>query len=282
MSAAGYPDLHLLGNHFSLSFQQTQPQPYDVLASQLHQFLCETSPGSSSSLEGSYGSFNMPQGLAALTSGGQTIPDVAPELTDCLASSPCPPEIGLQPQNASLDSCPNLDNLAGLDLDMTTFSPSLSFEPNLLMVQVTPGTVQGSLPQATFNTDSTPSATTDSQTISNTDESPSNQEGSGVRSRRSGTSKDSTDGRVKCGEPGCGTRVKSLSQHNKRCHQGKTHRCTICGKAFKTGPDCRRHEKNHLGKRLKCPFCPTMITGNRTDNLQRHILRKHGAVACKS
>lgn len=50
--------------------------------------------------------------------------------------------------------------------------------------------------------------------------------------------------------------------------------CGLCGKAFKTTKDCRRHTIIHSGsKPYRCPYC--CHTANLSFNLKKHIQKLH-------
>ena len=71
----------------------------------------------------------------------------------------------------------------------------------------------------------------------------------------------------------CSTRA-DLFIHQQSVHQGcKPYACKYCGKRFPTVTNQRRHERIHLGKRVKCSKCPSTFT--QTGDLKKHVRKLH-------
>ena len=62
--------------------------------------------------------------------------------------------------------------------------------------------------------------------------------------------------------------------HQQTIHLGcKPYACKYCAKRFPTVTNQRRHERIHLGQRVKCRLCPSTFT--QTGDLKKHVRKLH-------
>ena len=68
--------------------------------------------------------------------------------------------------------------------------------------------------------------------------------------------------------------ITRLKKHKESVHQGiKSHKCTLCDKAFKSHTDLRHHMNWHAGVKFRCTLCPKEFT--RKEVLKIHVKFRH-------